>query len=204
MGRKEATRIGLAGALFSRVQLRLLALLFGHPERTFHASELIRLIGSGSGAVQRELRKLGDAGILSVTPSGNRKLYQANRQSPIYEEIRGLIVKTVGLLEPLRRALAPHGSHIDVAFVYGSVAKGSDTASSDIDLMVIGKDLSYSELYASLQKAEKALLRPVNPNVMTKREWRRKLADENSFAARVLQQPKLFVLGTEDELEGAG
>ncbi len=204
MGRKRSNEAGLAGALFSRVQLRLLGLLFGQPDRTLHASELIRLAGSGSGAVQRELKKLADAELVAVTASGNRRLYQANRQSPIFDELHGLIVKTVGLVEPLRRALRKHGPKIDAAFIYGSVAKGKDTAGSDIDLMIIGRELGYGDVYASLQKAEKVLLRPVNPNLMTSSEWRQKRANKNPFVSRVIQQPKLFVLGTEHELEGTG
>jgi predicted nucleotidyltransferase len=197
MGRKRATDIGLAGALFARVQLRLLGLLFGEPDRAFSASELIRLANSGSGAVQRELKKLADAGILSVTSSGNRRLYQANRRSPIF-------VKTVGLVEPLRRALKVFASDIEAAFVYGSVAKGHDTARSDIDLMIVGNDLAYSEVFAALQKAEKTLLRPVNPNLMTRSEWNRKRTQKVPFIGKILQQPKLFVFGTENELQGIG
>ena len=195
---------GLAGALFSRVQLRVLSLLLGQPDRVFHASEIIRLAGSGSGAVQRELEQLGAVGILTVTLSGNRKLYQTNRQSPIFEELHGLIMKTVGLVEPLRKALKPFAEAIEVAFVYGSVATGRDTAKSDIDLMIVGTELSYSPVYAALQKAEKTLLRSVNPNLITPGEWKRKHAEKGSFVRKISEQPKLFVLGSQHELEGIG
>ena len=204
MGRQASKATGLASALFSQVQLRVLSLLIGQPDRHFHASELIRLAGSGSGAVQRELEKLANARILNVTVSGNRKLYQANRQSPIFGELHGLIVKTAGLVEPIRRALKSRLSNIDVAFVYGSIAKGEDSAKSDIDLMIIGQKPTYSEIYTALQKAEKILLRPVNPTLMTPVEWKQKVADQNSFVRKVLQQPKLFVFGTENELKGIG
>jgi predicted nucleotidyltransferase len=204
MGRKPKRNTGLAGTLFSRVQLRVLALLFGQPDRAFHASEIIRLAGSGSGAVQRELEKLANSGILLVTESANRKLYQTNRQSPIFDELHGLIAKTVGLVEPLRDALKPFAESIDVAFVYGSVARGRDTAKSDIDLMIVGRELAYSPVYAALQKAEKVLRRPVNPNLMTPAEWKRKRADKGSFVSKIVQQPKLFVIGSEDELAAAG
>jgi predicted nucleotidyltransferase len=204
MGINGVECTGLAQALFSRVQLRLLGLLFGQPDRTFHASELIRLARSGSGAVQRELKSLSEVGILSVTISGNRKFYCANRESPIFEELRGLIVKTVGLVEPLRQALHRHAPEIEAAFVYGSVAKGEDTAGSDIDLMIIGTDLDYGQLYAALQKAEKALLRPVNPNLLSRSEWNKKLKNQSAFIRKVLEQPKLFVFGSENELAGAG
>jgi predicted nucleotidyltransferase len=200
----SSTTPGLASALFSRVRLRVLSLLMGKPDQGFHASEIIRLAGSGSGAVQRELVKLAGAGILSLSVSTNRKVYQANRQSPIFEELHGLIMKTVGLVEPLRKALQPYRSKIEVAFVYGSVAKGTDTARSDIDLMIIGTDLAYGELYAALQKVERTLLRTVNPSLMTSNEWQQKLAKKAPFVNNVVRQPKLFVWGTEDELKGIG
>jgi predicted nucleotidyltransferase len=204
MGGYVQTASGVAAALFSRVQLRVLGLIFGQPDRAFHLSELIRLAGSGTGAVQRELKKLAAAGIVTVTDFANRKLYQANRQCPIFNELRGIVLKTVGLVEPIRDCLERLSSEIAVAFVYGSIAGGSDTASSDIDLMVIGQGPSYGEIYAALQKAEKALLRPVNPTLMTSDEWARKFGDQNAFVRNILRQPKLFVFGTENDLEGIG
>lgn len=173
----------------------------GHPGTQFHASEIIRRVGSGSGAVQRELEKLSDAGILNVTASGNRKLYYANRQSPIFAELRALIMKTAGLVEPLRLALAPFRTKIDLAFIYGSVAKGRDTAKSDVDLMIIGQEIAYSEMYLALQKTEKLLLRTINPSMMTPAEWSRRLTGKNSFIGKIFQQPRLFVFGTENELK---
>jgi len=204
MGMKSGANIGLAGALFSRVRLRVLSLLIAQPDRQFHAAEIIRLVGSGSGAVQRELKRLSESGILAATMFGNRKVYRSNRESPIFAELHGLIVKTVGLIEPLRLALKPHRSAIEVAFVYGSVAKGKDTATSDIDLMIIGNRLAYNEIYAALHRAEKALLRQVNPNLMSRTEWARKLADKSPFVTNVLREPKLFVFGTDNDLKGIG
>lgn len=201
--KKRATK-GLAGALFSQVQLRILALLIGQPDRGFHATEIIRLAGSGSGAVQRQLEKLSEAGILNVTSVGTRKVYQANRQSPIFNELYGLMIKTVGLVEPLRRALKSFEPNIQVAFVYGSVAKGKDTAKSDIDLMIIGKNLAYAEAYAALQKAERILGRSVNPNLMTAIEWKRKRSEGSAFINRIAEQPKLFIFGSENDLKGIG
>lgn len=203
MGRKQVRRASLAEALFSRVQLRVLTLLFGQPDRTFHASEIIRLAASGSGAVQRELKRLSEAGLVDVTTSANRKLYRANRASPLFEELHSLIVKTSGLVEPLRAALQPFAKDIEAAFVYGSVAKGSDTAGSDIDLMIITDDLAYGDVYKALQKAEDRLQRPVNPNLMNLREWRRKSADEGTFAGKIARQPRLTIIGETDEPAGA-
>ena len=195
MGTKSDVVSGLAEALFSRVQLRVLAILFGRPDRAFHASEIIKLAASGSGAVQRELQRLAAAGILNVEISGNRKLYSVNRQSPVFEELHSLVRKTAGLVEPIRAALTPFADRIDAAFVYGSVAKATDTAKSDIDLMIITDDVSYGEIFKSLQDAEAVLQRPINPNVLTLQDWRRKREEQNSFVTRIITQPHLFVLG---------
>lgn len=196
--------VSLASALFSRVQLRVLGIVIGQPDQNFQITEIIQLAGSGRGAVQRELENLSAAGIVTAKSNKRRKTYQANKDAPIFEELHSIILKTVGLLEPLKLALNPYKLKIDLAFVYGSVAKGADTAKSDIDLIIIGQGLSYSELYGSLQKAEKVLLRPINPSLMTLNEWKRKLADKNPFLTKILQQPKLFVFGTENELKGIG
>jgi predicted nucleotidyltransferase len=177
--------------------------LFAEPDRAFHAAEIIRRVQSGSGAVQRELAKLAKAGLITVTVSGNRKLYQANRASPIFPELYGLLAKTTGLVEPLRQTLAPLRPRIAFAFVYGSVAKGTDTAKSDIDLMIVGDRLAYEKVYRALAQVEADLHRTVNPNIMTKAAWQQAVAAKNPFVARVLAQPKLFVLGGERDAPGA-
>lgn len=190
----------LADVLFTPVQQRVLGLLFGQPERRFQSAELIRLAGAGTGAVHRLLTRLAATGLLRAETMGNQKFYQANERAPVYAELVGLVRKTVGLAGPLHAALAPLSDRISAAFVFGSVAKGSDHAASDVDLMVIADDLDYATLTAALAAAEEALARPVSPNLMTPQEWRRKRAEADSFAARIAAQPKLFVLGTEDEL----
>jgi predicted nucleotidyltransferase len=189
----------LASALFSGVQQRLLALIFGHPERSFYTSEIVRQLQSGTGAVERELTRLRKSGLIAVERIGNQKHYRANPGSPIFSEIYGIIQKTVGLKEPLRRSLQDHADQIKVAFVYGSVAKKSDTAHSDIDLMVVGDDLVYSELYGALQKAEKLIGRPVNPTILDFTEWKNK-RDNSSFIQKVVSQPKIFIFGSEADL----
>lgn len=200
MGRKIEPRSGLADALFSPVQQRVLRLLFGQPDRRFQSAELIRLADSGTGAVHRQLSRLERAGWVTVVRAGNQKHYQANRASPAFAELRGLVVKTVGVLEPLRRALATKAKDLRAAFVYGSVAKGTDTARSDIDLLVISDRLSYQDLFDALQPVEGALARPVNPNVVSFTEWRTKRTKKDSFIARIASQPRLFVIGSDDDL----
>lgn len=193
-------RSRLADALFSPVQQRVLGLLFGQPDRRFGSAELIRLAGSGTGATHRVLTRLGEAGLVTVTRTGNQKLYQANRDSPIFGELHGLAVKTVGLVEPLQRALAPLTDRIRLAFVYGSIAKGTDTASSDIDLLVVADDLGYEEVFQALLAVEVDFGRPVNPNLFGVDEWRTKVAQEDSFARRIARLPRLIVLGSDDGL----
>jgi predicted nucleotidyltransferase len=190
----------LSSALFSNVQRRVLALIFGHPERSFYTSEIVRKAHSGTGAVERELARLEQSGLVSIERIGNQKHYRANRQSPIFDELSGIVRKTVGLAEPLRQSLARHAGKIKAAFVYGSVAKGTDTARSDIDLMVIGDDLTYADLYRVLQKAENVLSRPVNPTFLSLDDWRKKIARKDSVIAKINAQPKLFIVGSEAEL----
>jgi len=137
---------------------------------------------------------------VTVTRTGNQKHYQARRDSPVFEELHRLIVKTVGVAEPLRQALSPRARAIRTAFVYGSVAKGTDRAKSDIDLMVVSDSLRYADLFETLQAAEAMLGRTVNPTVMTLAQWRAKRARADSFAARVSAQPRVFVIGSDDDL----
>jgi predicted nucleotidyltransferase len=191
----------LSGALFSNVQQRVLALIFGQPERSFYASEIVRSVHSGTGAVERELARLEHSGLVSVERIGNQKHYRANRESPIFEELRGIVLKTVGLADPLRQSLALYIHNIIAAFVFGSVAKGTDTAHSDIDLMVIGNDLTYTDIYTGLQKAEQVLRRPVNPTFLSFDDWQRKVSTKDSVIAKINAQPKLFVIGSEADLK---
>ena len=190
---------GLSDALFSNTQQRVLAFLFGQPERSFFATELIGLTGGGSGAVQRELKRLEESGLVTVMPHGNRKHYQANPQSPIFAELCGIVQKTVGLAEPLRSALTPFTKKITAAFVYGSVAKRSDTAHSDIDLMLISDTLEYADLYAALEQAATILGRTINPTIYTQEELAKRIKQKNAFVERVLAQPKVWLIGNEDE-----
>jgi predicted nucleotidyltransferase len=200
MGTRLSDRSGLAAALFSPVLRRVLGLLFGQPDRSFQSAELIRLAGSGTGATHRVLTRLAAVGLVTATRSGNHKHYQANRSSPVFRELQGLIVKTVGVVEPLRRALEARAGDVRAAFVYGSVAKGTDTARSDIDLMVISDRLHHADLFELLQPVEGVLARRVNPTVMSRREWRKKRSDPASFASRVAAGPRLAVIGADDDL----
>lgn len=194
------THTSLASALFSNVQQRLLALIFGNPDSSFYTSEIVRRLHSGTGAVERELKRLQHSGLISIEKIGNQKHYRANKQSPIFDELRRIVQKTVGIKEPLKLALAPFAEKIKVAFVFGSVAKQLDTAQSDIDLMVIGDQIAYSDLYSHLQHVEEALQRPIQPTIFDVAEWNRKRLEHNSFVDKVVRQPKIFIFGSETDL----
>jgi predicted nucleotidyltransferase len=192
--------VSLSDALFSKVQQRVLALIFTHPERSFYTSEIVRSVHSGVGAVERELSKLERSGLVSVERIGNQKHYRANRAAPIFEELRGLVEKTVGLAEPIRQSFGPYADAIKSAFIYGSVAKGTDTAHSDIDLMVIGDNLNYSDLYTAAHTAESRLGRKVIPLFLSLKNWQRKASDEGSVISKISHSPKIFIVGSEKDL----
>ena len=192
-------RTSLADVLFTSTQQRVLALLFGQASRSFFASELIQLAGSGSGAVQRELKRLGDSGLVNVTRIGKQKHYQANPTSPVFEELRSLVIKTVAMVDPLRHALEPLAEQISLALVYGSVAKGSDTAASDIDLLIVADDLILEDLYAALAPVEPTLGRTINPTLYTPQEFADKKSAGNAFLTRLLAGDHLILIGNVDE-----
>ena len=207
MGTKATSRvtkvrkgISLADALFSNIQQRVLAYVFGQPERSFFATELIKLAGGGSGAVQRELARLADSGLVTVSRVGTQKHYQANPKAPIFSELCAIAQKTVGLAEPLRSALKPLAKRTAAAFVYGSVAKKQDTAASDIDLLVVSDSLTYAELFATLESVSERLGRKVNPTVYSSRELAKRVKQGNAFVTRVLSQPKIWLFGGEDDI----
>jgi predicted nucleotidyltransferase len=197
---RRRRQAGLADALFSTTQQRVLGLLFGQPERSFYTAELISLAGAGSGAVQRELARLEQSGLVTARRLGNQKHYQANPDSPLFAELSGIARKTVGLAEPLRDALRTFAPRIDAAFVFGSVAKRKDTAASDIDLMIVSDRLTYADAFEALEAVGSRLGRTVNPTVYSRREFGKRRKDGNAFLTRVLAQPKLWILGSEDDL----
>jgi predicted nucleotidyltransferase len=191
---------GLGDALFSGTQQRVLGLLFGNPGRSYYTRELIRLAASGAGAVQRELERLSQSGLVTVRRVGNQKHFQANQSSPVFGDLCAIARKTFALADPLREALKPLASRIEAAFVYGSVARREDTAASDIDLMVIADKLSYGELLAALEPLGEVIGRRVNPTAMSRREWTKRLQSRSAFASRVMAQPRIWLIGSEDAL----
>lgn len=194
----------LGDALFSSAQQPILACLFGRPEQWFHVQELIRLTNLGSATVQRELKRLEKGGLIETRRIANLKQVRAYEGSPIFDELRLIILKTFGVVEVLREALSQLASDIKLAFVYGSVAQGSDRASSDIDVMLISETLSYGQIMAALGPAEKQLGRAVQITQYTLDEFLERKHKSHPFVAEVLRQPKLMVIGTEDDIDDIG
>lgn len=191
----------LVSALFPLIRQRVLGLLLGKPDSTFHTNEIIRFANAGHGAVQRELVKLSEAKLITVQSLGNQKRYQANSASPIFPDLRNIILKTSGLADIVRDAIRPLSRQIQCAFIYGSIAKGEDNAKSDVDLLVISETLSYADIFPLLEKAQKILLRQINPTFYSKTEWRTKQKNKNHFVCSVLKKPKIFLMGTQDGLK---
>jgi predicted nucleotidyltransferase len=198
MGNKNL--ISLSDVLFSGVQQRVLGLLFGQPDRSFYTNEIAKLGQTGRGALQRELERMTSSGLVKLIPIGRQKHYQANRDSPIFHELRGIVLKTFGVADVLREVLAEQARSICCAFIYGSVAKGTDTASSDIDVMIIAEDLSYSHLFEVLTTAEEKLGRKVNPTLYTPDDFSKKVNNDNHFVTRVLNQPKIMLIGNDNDI----
>jgi predicted nucleotidyltransferase len=187
--------LSLSEALFTTTQQKVLGLLFGKPDESFYANEIARWAQVGKGSLMRELDRLQRAGVLTLTRQGNQTHYQANPDCPIYAELLGIARKTFGIAEPLRQALQPFAKQITWAFVYGSIAKDQANASSDIDLMLIGEGLHYSEVMERLMPMEEQLGRVLNPTLYTPDDWAAKLVAENSFVVRVAQQDKINLMG---------
>ena len=187
--------MSIAAALFSDSQTRVFRWVFGQPERTYHLSELRRLTGLGSASLQRELGKLAAAGLVRSEKVGNLRVFQANTASPVYEELAGLTRKTLGAQPQLQEALAPIESRLDLAVIYGSVAKGTDTATSDVDVVLVGKNLLLSEILGLMLPVESQLWRKINPTLFTPAEYKRRRADKDSFLNRVLRQPVIPLIG---------
>jgi predicted nucleotidyltransferase len=199
-GSAAVRRVTVADALFSKSQQRVLAILFGNPHRSFYANEIIDLANVGTGAVQRELGRLEGAELVTVNRVGKQKHYQANASAAVFEPLRELILKTSGLANVLLAAVAPVATEIHAAFVYGSIAKGEDSATSDVDLMVISESLAYADLFALLEDATGQLGRDINPTVYSSAELATRIRQKNSFVTRVMAQPKIWLIGGEDDL----
>jgi predicted nucleotidyltransferase len=195
--------LALSGrVLFGQTRRDVLALLLGRPDERFYLREILRATGGGSGAVQRELKQLVEAGLVQRRSEGRQVYFSANRAAAIFPELQAIIQKTAGAADVLRAALAPllRKERIAVAFVYGSVASGSQTAESDVDLLILG-DVTLADVIPAVRSAERRLGREVNPSVYPVKEFRKKLNAGAPFLKRVLEGAKFFIAGDERELE---
>lgn len=194
-------KTNIGDALFTKAQQKVLALLFGQPDKSFYLNEVVRLADMGRGVISRELNKLTAAGLLVVSKQGNQNHYQANKASPIINELSGIVKKTFGVAGVLQAALAPLLPQLSKAFVYGSVAKGEDHAGSDVDVMLVGEDLSYSEIMQLLEFAESQLQRAVNPTIYSPSEFEERLVEGQSFLTKVMAQTQIDLLNESNSQE---
>ena len=188
----------IGDALFTKGQQKVLALFFGQPDRSFYLREVVRLADMGIGVISRELGKLADAGLLVESKQGNQNHYQANKSSPIFNELRAIVKKTFGIKGLLKAAIAPLLPQLEQAFIYGSVAKGEDHAGSDVDVMLVGNDLSYSEIMQLLDSIEEQLQRPINPTIFSPVEFAERLAEGQNFLSKVMELPRIDLLHSEE------
>jgi len=194
----------LADALFTSTQQRVLGYLFGQPDRSFFANELISLTGSGSGAVQRELRRLTESGLVTSRLIGRERHYQANEAAPVFSELRSIVEKTSGIAEPLRNALEPIRDRITLGLLYGSLAKGTATSASDLDLLIVSDDVRLEDLYLHLAQVESKLKRKINPTLYSRADFKRRRQQGNAFLSRVLAGKTIPLIGSVHALEAAG
>lgn len=187
----------LSSALFGKVRLSVLALLFCHSDKDFYFREIERSVDMGRGAVQRELANLVNVGLVVRRKRGNQVYYQANSKSAIFSELKSLMIKTAGVAEVLREALEPLTERTTVAFIYGSVAKGTERADSDVDVLIIG-DVKFSEVVDLLGSTQESIGREVNPSVYPVDEFIAKVSEGQHFVISLIEEPKIFLIGDED------
>ncbi|OQB72605.1 MAG: HTH-type transcriptional repressor AseR [Deltaproteobacteria bacterium ADurb.Bin135] len=191
---------GMLSCLFGKTRQSVLMALYIHADEAFYIRQLSRMTNIQMGALQRELKQLSDAGIIHRTTRGHQVYYQANKDCPIFNELKGIIIKTVGIGDVLKSALSSFKERISVAFIYGSFARGDEKKGSDIDLLVIG-DISLREAVSSLREAQHTIGREINPNVYPVKEFKSKLAEKHHFLSSVIREPLIFLIGDKDELE---
>jgi predicted nucleotidyltransferase len=189
----------LSKTLFSKTRRAVLSLLYSHVDDAYYLRQIVRSAGVGLGTVQRELKQLSDAGIIRRIVRGHQVYYQANPQCPVFAELKNLVLKTVGVGAALQAALTPLGDRIDVAFIYGSIARSEEHRDSDVDVLVVGK-VTFAEIVSSLSEVQKAIAREINPTVYPPEEFRSKLAAGHHFLNSVLRGPIFFLIGDKREL----
>ena len=188
----------MAAVLFPSTKRKILALFFLNPDQEYYFSEVVRLTGTRQGVIQRELKTLAEAGILNTEKRGRQKFYRTNKGNPIFPDLRNIVFKTFGIIGQVKDALKPLEKRIEVAFVYGSFARGEEVADSDIDLFIIGK-APLDEIVSALTKVENSIGREINPSLFSKIEFKKKYSQKNHFLRSMAKTEKEFIIGSEDE-----
>lgn len=190
----------LSDALFTTTQQRVLGLLYGQVDRSFYTNEILRLTGMGVATIKRELDRMTIAGLLTLRKQGNQIHYQANPECPVFQELQSIVRKTFGLADILKQALNPIADRIRLSFVFGSVASGKESATSDIDILLVG-EISFSEAVAALYPTQAILMREINPKVYRPKEWQALLKEKNAFIKELMEKPRLELIGQGNEPE---
>ena len=190
----------LSKTLFGKTRRAVLSILYSHTDESFYLRQLVRITGIGVGAMQRELKQLTDAGIIRRLQIGRQIFFQANTDCPVFKELRDLIIKTIGVGDVLRSALVPLAERIQLAFIYGSIARGDETRGSDLDILVVG-DITFAEVVSVISPLQETLSREINPSVYPLNEFRSKVSAGQHFINTVLEAPKVFVIGDNNEFE---
>ena len=191
----------IGNVLFTKTQQKVLGLLFGQPHRSFYLNEIVRLSNMGRGTITRELDRMTGSGLITQQRMGNQTHYQANQSCPVYAELVGIVRKTFGIADVIKDALSPMFDHIAFAFIFGSVAKSEESAKSDIDLLVISDKLTYADIMERLLPVESSLGRPINPTIYEMGQFKRKLNEDNAFVVRIVEQPKIWIKGDQDDID---
>lgn len=189
----------LGNVLFGKAKRAIFSQLFGRPDTRFYVRELARAANVTPSTLSRDLTALASAGVIVRVQEGRQVYYQANPASPVYQELRGLITKTFGIADVLRQMLAPVAERVCVAAVYGSVAKGTHVAKSDVDLLIVG-DIRSAQIADELIKAEEALARSISPTIYPRGEFA-KAARDSPFLKAIMERPLLFLIGDKHELK---
>lgn len=189
----------LSATLFGKTRRAVLALLYSHSDESFYLRQIVRTAGVGLGGVQRELKKLSEAGIIRRKERGRQVYYQANPECPVYAELKNLVIKTVGVGDVLKAALVPLADRVRVAFLFGSLVRGGERSTSDVDVMVVG-DVTFAEVVSALGRVQETIQREVNPIVYPPEEFRSKFAADHHFLKKAMEGSKLFLIGDDDEL----
>lgn len=190
----------LSKTLFGKTRRAVLSVLYSHTDESFYLRQLVRITGVGVGAMQRELKQLTDSGIIRRLRIGRQIFFQANTDCPVFKELRDLVIKTIGVGDVLRSALVPLAERIQIAFIYGSLARGEETRGSDLDVLVVG-DLTFAEVVSAISPLQETLSREINPSVYPLKEFKSKVSEGQHFISTVLEAPKIFVIGDNNELE---